>query len=370
MQINYYVSRIKHCIKKNILFVKYTGLCLAQSGKERIKKVLKGDKKISPKVLQLPITFKCNFDCVMCGMRNLIGNEDYSCQDLKKIISDPIYSSIKSVGINGGEPFLRNDLIEFIEILLTLPSLKTFYFISNGYLTDRILNTLPIIKKMCEERKVTLNIAFSVDGVGDMQDLMRGHRNAFEKVNHICCKILEDKEKYCDDLTVISTITKINIARIYEVQEWAEQLGIEVAYNIATIHARIDNSGRFEDFSIFTDEEARHLAMEFFYTLFLKKRSQRYFAIYYFIRYQKRVAYCDYQRSALTLVPNGNLAYCATHSKEVGNVIQSGTSNVYYENLDYQKELIKTHCASCSHYMYNLNSEGLKEYYKELLRIY
>lgn len=365
--MNHRVMRLKRLLGKRKLQMKQSYKVL----RRRLHEIKSNRRtaEIKPEVLQLPITYKCNFDCVMCGMRSLLNNQDFTAADLAKIIDDPIFYSIKSVGINGGEPFLRTDLMECVRVLLTLPSLKGLYFISNGFFTDRILGNLKEIKKLCEEKGVLINVSISVDGIDDLQDKMRGHRNAFINAEKTCIALRDNPGVYCDHVNVISTITKVNISRIYEVDEWINRMGLSVAYNVATIHERIENDYKYEDFSVFTDERARHLAMEFFYGLFRKTKSERYFGIYYYIKTQKRIAYCDYMHNALTVIPNGNIAYCATHSKEIGNAIETKASDLYYSNLDYQKSLINTYCQNCSHYIYTLTAEGLKLYNEELLRI-
>lgn len=364
-----YAVKIKNSITKVLILIKYTLSYLKRFLDEKLKIWRNKERVLLPKTLQLPITYKCNFDCAMCGMRNLIAQKEFSSEDLQIIIKDPIYRSIKSIGINGGEPFLRSDILEVIEVLLQLPNLQDIYFITNGYFTDKILYNLSIIHEKCEDKQVSVHVSISVDGVEEMQEKMRGNKFAFKNAENTCRKIFDNKNRYCDDINIISTITRINISKIYQVQKWAETMGLEVAYNIATIHERLDNHDKYDDFSIFTDEYARHLAMEFFYSLFYQSKSQRYFAIYYYIKMQKRIAYCDYQNDAITLVPNGNLVYCATHSKELGNVLQSSTTDVYMKNLGYKKHLHENYCDSCSHYMYDLTAEGLKLYYKELMRL-
>lgn len=366
-RFGYYVRNCKYNFTRLKLKMNLYTRFRKRKIKEFIKKTI--PHNTVPSILQLPITYKCNFDCAMCGMRSLVGNTDFSVEDLKSIISDPLYEKIASVGVNGGEPFLRKDLIECIKVLLTLPSINNFFFISNGYFTEKILASLKEITALCNERNVKVNISISVDGIDDMQDTMRGHKNAFVHADETCRRIIAEPGVYCDYLNVISTITKVNIGRIYEVEKWSEELGIDVAYNVATIHERIANDYKYEDFSVFTDEEARHLAMEFFYGLFRKDLSERYFAIYYFIRTGKRIAYCDYQHGALTVAPNGNIAYCATHSKELGSAIGGKTSEVYNANIDYQNKLIDTFCEGCSHYMYSLTAKGLKLYNKEVLKL-
>ena len=330
---------------------------------------LKRKQKYKPAIIQLPITYKCNFNCVMCGMQKLTKNKDFTPQDLEYILKDELFQNVKAVGINGGEPFLKQNLEEYIDKVLMLPKLKNIYFISNGYLTDIILEKLKIIKEKASKNNVKINISISVDGIDEMQDLMRGHKNAFIHADKTIREILNNKKLYTDNIDIICTITKINIYNINEVVAWAENLGINVAYNIATINKRIENEEKYQDFSIFTDEHARLLAQEFFYGLFRKTRSEKYFAIYYFIRYKKRLCYCDCDYNEITINPNCELSFCATYSDFIGNAKETPAHTIVKNNQNYLNTILKNDCKNCHHYMYKLNSKGIIEYYKELIRV-
>ena len=85
-----------------------------------------------PSTIQLPITHLCNFDCVMCGMHHMAGRKDFTASELRTILQDKLFREVSGIGVNGGEPFLKNDLTECITAMAqTLPKLLAFSFISN-----------------------------------------------------------------------------------------------------------------------------------------------------------------------------------------------------------------------------------------------
>ncbi len=347
--------------KRGYYYIRYFGTYLTND-KKKIKRY--------PKTIQLPITYACNFDCIMCGMRNLLGKKSFSPQELGQILNDKLYHKVESVGINGGEPFLRNDIDECVQIIAdSLPNLKYFHFISNGYYTDKILEKLKKIKKICVNKNIKLNISFSVDGIGDMQSFMRGNQSAWSNVVQTIEKINEDRSLYCDYMNVICTITKYNIYRVLEVEVWSKKYNLDVAYNIATENVRIDNFDKYKDFTIFNDETARKMTAEFFYRKYLLEKSQRYFGIYLFVRYRKRFAPCDSANADwVTLTPDGQIGYCATHSKNLGNTMQFSSYKIFDENKYYLKELTETYCETCSHYIYKLSAEGKRLFFKENIK--
>lgn len=330
------------------------------------KKVLNNDN--APRVLQFPITYKCNLDCVMCGMQKMKNKEDLSVDNLSHILSNKLFSQITSVGVNGGEPFVIPNIDEFIRVLIkNLPNLKNIYIITNGYQSERILNKLKVIKTVCIDSNVKLTVSISLDGIGLIHDRIRGRDNIFTKVENTCKEIAKNKNEYCDDFGIICTITKINIYNVNEVENWAKKNNISVAYNIATIHKRLFNEDKYENFSVLTDEHAKSLATEWFYYKFRQNFSQKYYAIYRYLLDGKRLSYCDFKNNGLTLLPNGDISYCATYSKILGNGLQHDSDRLYYENQTYKEELIKSHCQSCSQYSGNLTLDGYLEYIDEIL---
>lgn len=323
-----------------------------------------------PSTIQLPITYLCNFDCVMCGMHHLTHNKGFSAQELGKILEDKLFMHVKHVGVNGGEPFIKNDIIDYFQVIMaSMPELKTLNIISNGYFTENTLKVLSELKKLCDEKNIRINLSISIDAVGELQDFHRGKKGAFQHAERTCKEILRQKECYVHSLDVICTITKYNIANINEILVWSENNQIEVEYNIATYNKRIDNRDRVADFSVLNDEQAKMLAMEFFYCQYKKTRKEKYYALYLYLRDGKRYADCPCKRNEwITLTPDCQMGFCATYSKVLGSALEKSAYEIVHDNLDYLENILEKHCDTCSHYMYNLDKEGLRFLYQEQLR--
>jgi MoaA/NifB/PqqE/SkfB family radical SAM enzyme len=325
-----------------------------------------------PTTLQLPITYKCNFDCVMCGMRKMISNSNITPDELRTILNDKLFRKIKSVGLNGGEPFLLKDLEQYVyAITESLPKMSDLFIITNGYPTNNIIEKLKIIYKHCNQKNIKLTVSISVDGVGEMQDIMRGKAGAFKHICETLSQIEDDKIHLCDYYQIACTITKVNVYHITELEAWAENMGYPVTFNIATVHKRLKNEDKYDQFSLFGDEHARMLAAEFFYSKYFETHSERYYGLYYYIKYKKRIMMCYHKNDAVTLLPNGHLAYCATHSDEVGNCCTDKAKNIFFnsDNIAYRKEMQATYCDECSQYSAILTPQAyLKHYAKERMK--
>lgn len=315
-----------------------------------------------PEVIQLPITYKCNFDCVMCGMKQLISKNDFSASQLSQIINDKAYKKIKVVGVNGGEPFLKNDLCDCIIVLIkNLHKLNCINIITNGYFSDKILSELVKIKRICSTRNVKLLLTISLDGIAELQDFHRGKTGSFKKLVNLLDLLLKNPNKYYDSIDFNCTITRYNIFNINEVIVFAENYGIPVSYDIAAPNKRIQNDDKINDFYIFNDELARKVAMEFFYMLFKKTGQKKYFALFLFLRDKKRYDDCPCRTNKwITITPDSNISFCASHSDLLDSGINRSTYNILKSNKKYLKSLWKS-CPTCSTYIYSLNYEGQKE---------
>lgn len=362
MRIMNYVSFFLFLLKFPIrLIIKISSILFNELNKNRIT--------FYPRIIQLPITYKCNFDCVMCGMRNLISKTDFSALQLSQIISDRSFKKVRYIGLNGGEPFLKDDLIDCVRVLTEkLPVLDSIGIISNGYFTDKMMSVLPEIKRICVEKGVNLNLTLSIDAVGELQDFHRGKEGAFENFGRTLDSLLLQPEKYYDCLDFNCTITKYNIFNINEVVIFAEKYDIPISYNIASPNKRIDNEDKIDDFYIFNNELARKLAMEFFYKLFKETGSKKYFAIFLFLRDKKRYDYCPCRiNNWITITPDSNISFCASHSKLLGSALCQSTYDILRNNKKYLKSLWDD-CQGCSSYVSGLNFEGEIQLRRELTK--
>ena len=83
-----------------------------------------------PREINIITTYRCNAKCIMCNIwenpSNI--NEEFKPKDLESL------PQFKGINITGGEPFLRDDIEEIIEVLQT--KTKRIVFSTNGYFTE------------------------------------------------------------------------------------------------------------------------------------------------------------------------------------------------------------------------------------------
>ena len=96
--------------------------------------------------LRLAVTDRCNLRCSYCmpeqGLHWLSRKELLSYEELLRICSLLVEMGISKIRLTGGEPFVRKDLLGFIEQLVQLKGLEQITLTTNGVLTAPLIPQL------------------------------------------------------------------------------------------------------------------------------------------------------------------------------------------------------------------------------------
>jgi MoaA/NifB/PqqE/SkfB family radical SAM enzyme len=129
---------------------------------------------------------------------------------------DKIPSGIDYLNLTGGEPTLRKDLVEIVDLLY--PKAMTLEISSNGQHAERIE---PIIRKHPD-----VKIRFSLEGFEATNNAIRGENDGF---NRKVQGLLRLQELGGTDLGFATTIQDENASEIVELFRFANERGFELA---------------------------------------------------------------------------------------------------------------------------------------------
>lgn len=199
---------------------------------------------VKPLFLDYAVTWRCNARCQMCNTwrrpaeHPQTGESELSPGELDAILARDadFLGAVEKVGLTGGEPFLRPDLVELVRVLhRRLPQVR-ISLVSNGLLTERILTALEEIRSFFPD----LVFSVSLDGLGELHDQVRGVPGAFQRALATMRGALEL------GFTVTSglTITPHNYHQIGPVAEMLAQMGVDFSCNLQEQGANFNNQGR------------------------------------------------------------------------------------------------------------------------------
>lgn len=134
------------------------------------------------------VTFKCNSRCKFCfNWKELNHNDkrELTIEEIEKISSS--MPNFEWLLLSGGEPTLRQDLVELIGVFYKNNNIKHLTLPTNGLLPSVIFE---VTKNLLEKyKKLTITVSFSLDSLGSAQDELRGvegcYKNLLESYNSL-----------------------------------------------------------------------------------------------------------------------------------------------------------------------------------------
>lgn len=337
-----------------------------------------------PVVVQFPVNDICDAKCQMCNIWQQHFDTQVTLDEVDKIFSNPLFSEVRGIGLNGGEPTLRPDLPDIADILYQkLPKLRHISLITNGTKADRVAERVDRLAAVVKKHVGYLDVMVSLDGVGEVHDRVRGRpgnfSNAIKVLEHVC------QHEGVDSTRIGCTVIRENVYGIHDLYDFARERDIYIKYRLGVPHQRLytapaESRQIGKRTWIFTrpydlDFKARVHFSEFLWGLikhYEPSWQQRYFyqsLIGQLIENAPRTAGCDWQHRGVTVSARGELLYCAVQSPVLGDARVEDAEKLYFENKPKLEEIIKNNCAQCAHDYVGLPAGNvlLRETFNEVL---
>lgn len=245
----------------------------------------------------LIVTYRCNARCYMCNTWQYpTKKEDEFSPDLV----NKIPSGSKFINITGGEPFLRDDLDQIIEI--ALGKTKRLVISTNGYFTSKII-------KLAEKYGNRIGIRISLEGLPAANDKLRGIKDGFD---HGLRTLVTLHGMGLRDIGFSITVSDRNAKDMIELYRLANAMGLEFA--TATTHNSYyfhKHDNMFENPEMIAGEFEK-VAVELLKT----NRPKNWFRAYFNmglankVRGGKRPLPCEVGTDMFFLDPYGNVMPC------------------------------------------------------------
>ena len=193
-----------------------------------------GIGKFDPITITFSITAACQSRCKTCQIGHMYmehperAEKDMTLQEIEKM-----FSSMKPVyffNISGGEPYLRRDLPQIIELACKYLKPRVIHTPTNAIMPERIeektREILDIIRAY--DPTVPFTVKPSIDGVGDLHDEIRGVKGNFQKLLDTIERLKKVEEDYDNFHLELGTVISIfNINHLDEIEDFVHSLGIE-----------------------------------------------------------------------------------------------------------------------------------------------
>lgn len=157
-------------------------------------------------------TYRCPMRCTMCNIW------ENPTDKRKEITPDEIkrLPSVKFINLTGGEPFVREDLDQIVEVCFT--KAPRVVISTSGWYEDRVL---ALAKKYPQ-----IGIRISIEGLSCKNDELRGHAGGFDKGLRT---LLALKKMGIKDIGFGCTVSNNNSEDMLSLYQLSQSLGLEFA---------------------------------------------------------------------------------------------------------------------------------------------
>lgn len=307
---------------------------------------------VRPRLLNFPVTDTCNARCIMCDIWKENASDDMSLEQIGKVLEQPFFQDLEHIGISGGEPFLRPDLVEIVETFSRLPKVKSLSITSHGFNTSRHKAMGLPIAQLLQKKDIHFTMNVSIDGVGVIHDRVRRVPGGFVKLEQIISHYKQNGVAVLGQCTV----SRENLYGLSELNEYSQENNLDIIYRLATTIERLDNSTTIDavalnakEKSFFADflshsgviEGTKNPARRLFYRQLVETlRSGR-----------ERKAPCYFQNEAVLLAANGLMYQCSIVEEAIGNALNQDMEDEYFSSRNRERlaDVKEAVCKTCVH---------------------
>lgn len=284
--------------------------------------------KETPAELIFFVTTRCNARCRHCFYWRELNKkikEELSLDEIKKISRS--MGKIFWLFISGGEPFLREDLVQICQTFYQNNQPKSIILPTNGILVKKIIKDAEAIAKSCPKAKLVIQI--SIDEIGARHDKIRGFSGNFAKIEELVPKLKRLQAKY-SNLAIQANIVfcKYNQDRIIKIYDYIyDKFGIDNIC-LSLIRGEPKEIGASKvDLKKFwlAHQHIRKTRRFAHYTpilscLITKKEDMQVEAFLKSFKEKEAVIPCLATRQTVVLYPNGDLTVCELRREKYGNL--------------------------------------------------
>jgi radical SAM protein with 4Fe4S-binding SPASM domain len=320
-----------------------------QAHQEAMREAVLNARPFKPLYVKLKVFYGCNLKCEMCNHWRETREPPVPAERFKEVIHELGELGTGKIHISGGEPMLRPQIPEFVELASSLGIKVTMT--TNGTLVDKTK-----AKRLVEGGLRGVNI--SIDSpIRKMHEKIRGVEGSFKATTRAVALFQRYRHKGKLSVRINTVVSRTNYQTLESLPDLAHELGAD-GINLIPVddHCGEILSMRKKDIALFNEEIApriaeRALALGLIVSdeeAFPFGRSESEVRLgragrYAFGYYDKHPCYAPWTHSLIDF--NGNVYVCCMTRERIppiGN-IRSQPFKEIWEGTAYQRIRLKMH---------------------------
>jgi MoaA/NifB/PqqE/SkfB family radical SAM enzyme len=253
-----------------------------------------------------------------------------------ELLSSELFTDIRELDITGGEPFIRDDLIDLFYGICELKhknlnALRSIVVPTNGLLTDRVLSTVGKILPVLQKKGLDLVMVCSLDAVGELHSRIRNFKNAWSKAGKTIEALGALRDSHPNLIVGLkTTILPQNIDELDKISEFADARGMFTIISPCIIaEGRYLNPDRAADLAFSPQDVDRMIA---FFSSDQFRWSFHADALIDFYKTGTMKKPCSCGFNYLFIRSNGEMVLCPLIKDSVGNITTTDVFDLFLSN--------------------------------------
>lgn len=259
----------------------------------------------------ITVTYRCDSRCNMCSIWKLSPGKELAPDEFRRLPRTP-----RDVNITGGEPFLREDIVDVVRVIDEHCRHPRIVISTNGFQRRRIMHAAPALLRIGQR----VGLAVSIDGIGEVHDRIRGVPGGFDKVLETLKQLKQIRYR---NVRIAFTAQSDNVRHLGAVYDLSRQFGYQFTTSVA------QNSEFY--FSTEDNQRVAPAALEQELQYIIRKEllsfsPKRWLRAYFYAgiaRYNlrgERALGCRAGRDSFFMDPVGKVYPCLTLNREIGDI--------------------------------------------------
>jgi len=278
--------------------------------------------------LVVSLSYRCNSRCKTCNIWRKSADElssDEWREIFAKIGKIPYYLTF-----SGGEPFLREDIVEIVSAACQLCQPAIITIPTNALMSRAIPQRVEEILQAAQKVQVGINI--SLDGVGQEHDIIRGVEGSYERALETYHSLRALKYSNLT-LSIHTVVSGFNAQRIPEIHRELSKLAADSYISeIAEERVELDTMGmdiapspqEYAKIADFLTNEIRNGNFSGLAKITQAFRMQYYDLVKRILFEKRQVIPCYAGFASGHIAPDGDVWACCTRAEPLGNLRQTG----------------------------------------------
>jgi MoaA/NifB/PqqE/SkfB family radical SAM enzyme len=276
------------------------------------------------------VSYRCNSRCATCGVWKKTSDE-LTVEEWGQVFHH-LGPSLVYLTFTGGEPFLRQDFQQIVEIAATHCQPTVITIPTNGLLGDRILATTEAICHAAPNSQIGLNL--SLDGAGEDHDRIRGVPGNWERSLATWGGLKALQQEHPNLMLSIHTvISRHNIDQFPETSARLQELQPDsYITEVAEERVELDTMGwqitpdpkEYRPLANRLSQEAQRAAAPGLAAVTQSFRARYYQLAAATLEQQRQIIPCYAGWASAQIAPDGDLWSCCVRAEPVGNLRDVG----------------------------------------------